>query len=453
MSLVQFVRMFWARRLLIVAATLSCLIGAIILTLLLPPRWESNARLMLYDMKPDPVTGQVFGTQEGRVFAATQLELITDASITGQVAEQLGWLTDPTLLAAYQKRSRSDQRDYRSWLSQIISDNTTAKLIEESNIVDIKYTGTSAANARAVADVLRKVYIQNSILTRREDAERNAQWYEQQTAKAKTALDNAVNVETTYERENGVVMANDKLDAESARMQALTASGGVQSAAPFITPTNATADMELAQIDSQITATAKILGPNNPEMLALRARRASVAAVNNQQKAQARAAASGADSGRGAYDHAIAAQKSKLIEESPKIGQLTELQNDVNLRRDELEKLSQKAAQYRQEAVVSDSSITPIGPATTPKAAAFPNFLLIIPGAIVLGGGLGVMVALLLELLARRVRGVEDLASIRDLPVVGIIGAPPSSSKKNGRFGWLTSRRPRRVSDGKAVPA
>ena len=450
MSLIQFFRIFWARRGLIVAATLSCLVGALILTLILPPRWDSHARVVLDTMKPDPVTGLTIGTQEGRVYAATQIELITDNSIAGQVAEQLGWLTDPVLLAQYQQRSASDQRDFRSWLSQLIVDNTTAKLIEDSNIVDIKYTGTSAPNARAVADTLRKVYIQDSVLTRREDAQRNAEWYEQQAVKARAALDQAVNAETTYERQNGVVMANDKIDAESARMQALTATGGVTNPTPFIAPQNSTADMELAQIDSQIAASSKVLGPNNPEMQALRTRRASVAAVASQQRAAERAATSGANAGRGAYEQAIAAQKSKLIAESPKIGQLTQLQNDVNLRRDELEKLSEKAAQYRQEALVSEAGLTPLGPASTPKAPAFPNYWLIVPGAIILGGGLGVLVVLLMELLARRVRGVEDLSSLTDIPVVGVIAAPrPVKTRRFTRLPRIGRRRP----IGKAVSA
>lgn len=452
MSVIQFVRIFWARRWLIVAATVSCLVGALLLTMILPPRWESHARVMLDDMKPDPVTGQVIGTQQGRVFAATQVELITDNSVAGQVAEQLGWLTDPVLLSQYQRRSASDHRDFRSWLSQIIVANTTAKLIQDSNIVEITYTGTSAENAKAVADTLRKVYLQDSVLTRREDAERNAQWYEQQVVKAKSALDQAVNTETTYERENGVVMANDKIDAESARMQALTASGGVPNAVPFIAPPSGAADMELAQIDSQIAASAKVLGPNNPEMQALRSRRASVAAVASQEKAAARDAANGVNAGRGAYEQAIAAQKSRLIAESPKIGQLTELQNDVNLRRDELEKLSQKAGEYRQEALVSESGITPLGPVSTPKGATFPNYILITAGSIILGGGLGVMVALLMELLARRVRGVEDLASLGDLPVVGVIGAP-HSAKETRRFRWFPRFNVRARRRGKVVPA
>jgi uncharacterized protein involved in exopolysaccharide biosynthesis len=452
MSLVQFLRIFWARRWLIVAATVSCLIGGVIVVLLVPPRWDSHARVMLNIMKPDPVTGEIIGSREGGAYASTQIELITDNGIAGQVAEQLGWLTDPVLLAAYQKRPASDQRDFRSWLSELIVDNTKAKLIQDSNILEITYTATTPSNAKAVAETLRKVYIQDSVLTRREDAERSAEWYEQQLAKARTALDQAVNTETTFERENGVVMANDKIDAESARMQALTASGGVQTAAPIIAQTTTGADMELAQIDAQIAASGKVLGPNNPEMQALRSRRASVAALANQERAAARAAAGGANAGQGAYERAVAEQKARLIAQSPKIGQLTQLQNDVNLRRDELEKLSEKVAQSRQEALVSDAGITPLGPASTPRAATFPNYPLVFGGALVLGAGVGMMVALLLELLARRIRGAEDLSSLKDLPLVGAIGAPKSTSKKR-RFGRLPRFGSRARLGRRAVPA
>ena len=451
MSLIQFIRIFWARRWLIAAATISCLIGALIVTAILPPRWEAHSRVMLNMLKPDPVTGQIIAGQEGKVYASTQIDLITDSGIAGQVAEKLGWLTDPSLIAAYQKRSKSDQRDFRSWLSQLIVDSTKAKLIDESNILEISYTGPTAANAKAVVDVLRKVYIQDSLLTRREDAERSAEWYEQQAAKAKADLDQAVDVETAYEKANGVVMANDKVDADTARFQTLAATGGVSTATPVMSASTSSADMELAQVDAQITATSKVLGPNNPEMQALRSRRASLALVAAQEKASARAAASGANAGAGALERALASQKSKIIADSPKIGRLTELQNDVNLRRDELSKLSAKVAQFREEALVSDAGMTPLGPPSTPKAPSFPNYTLIIPGSIVLGGGLGVMVALLMELLGRRVRGVEDLAALQDLPVVGVVSAPRSPSRQRVRT-WL-SRLLLRSRRRKVIPA
>ena len=116
-----------------------------------------------------------------------------------------------------------------------------------------------------------------------------------------------------------------------------------------------------------------------------------------------------------------------------------------------MEKTSERAAQYRQEALLTEVGLRPIGPASTPKSAAFPNYLLIVPGSILLGGGLGVMVALLMELLSRRVRGVEDLESLKDLPVVGVIGSPVDPKKR--RFGWLPRFGVRGRRLGKAVPA
>ncbi len=441
MSLMQFIRIFWARRWLIIAATASTLIGALIVTSLLPPRWDASARVMLNLMKPDPVTGEVVGAIGGRVYAQTQIELITDYGVAGQVAEQLGWLSDPNLIARYQKRSKADQRDFRSWLAQIIIDGTKAKLVQDSNILEITYTGTSAASAKAVADTLRKVYIDDSLITRRADAEKNAEWYEQQAAKAKIALDDAVNTETTYERANGVVMANDKVDVETQRLQVLSASSGVPSATPVV-PQTVPADIELAQADSQLASAAKILGPNNPEMQALRSRRSAIATAAAQEHATARALAGGAASGSGALDRAMAAQKSRILADSTKIGHLQVLQNDVNLRRDVLEKLSGRAAQFRQEALVSDPGITPLGVPSTPKGASFPNYILIIPGALFLGAAIGIMVALLMELLARRVRGVEDLSSLADLPLIGVIGAPAR------RGGWGPRRILSRLKNG-----
>ena len=52
---------------------------------------------------------------------------------------------------------------------------------------------------------------------------------------------------------------------------------------------------------------------------------------------------------------------------------------------------------------------------------------------------MGLMVALLMELLRRRVRGIEDLSSLKDLPLVGVINAPVTPG--GGRLRLLSLRR------------
>ena len=59
MSIIQFLRILVARRLLILLAMVSVSAGALVVAKTLPPRWEASSRVMLNTIKPDPVTGLV----------------------------------------------------------------------------------------------------------------------------------------------------------------------------------------------------------------------------------------------------------------------------------------------------------------------------------------------------------------------------------------------------------
>jgi len=431
MGIGQFLVIFWARRVLIFWATVSCLIGALIVTALLPPRWESTARVMLNYVKPDPVTGQVIAGAATRAYVQTQIELVTDYTVAGKVAEQVGWFSDPNLIAGYQHRSSKDQRDFRHWLADIVSQNSKAKLVEGSNILEISYTANTAAGAQAVAGALLKAYIDASLESRHEDAERNAVWYEEQTVKAKQALDAAVAAEADFERQSGIVMQNNKLDAENARLQALTLQGA-PIATPFMPANDSSPTVQqLAQLDSEIAVASKTFGPNNPGMLELKAKRAVLADAVEKEKANFRAMqAHQNDSGVAALDRAVAAQKNKVIAESDKIGRLNQLQQDVELRRDWYQRTNAKASEYREQSVSTDIGIEPLGTATTPKAPVFPNYWLIVPGGIGLGLTVGILVSLLMELLGRRVRVAEDLSMVGEAPLICVI---PRSERKKDR--------------------
>ena len=125
--------------------------GAFIVILLLSPRWEASSRVLLNLLKPDPVTGQVIAGNGTNTYVATQIELIKDYSVAGQVADQLGWLSDPELIRQYRERSKDDVRDYRRWLAQLVIDRTRANVVAGSNILEITYFGATPDNARAVA--------------------------------------------------------------------------------------------------------------------------------------------------------------------------------------------------------------------------------------------------------------------------------------------------------------
>ena len=78
MTIVQFLRILWARRLIVAAAAISCVLGAFVVTQIVPPRYQAQSRVMLDIVKPDPLTGQTQAGNFARAYTKTQIELIQD---------------------------------------------------------------------------------------------------------------------------------------------------------------------------------------------------------------------------------------------------------------------------------------------------------------------------------------------------------------------------------------
>lgn len=249
------------------------------------------------------------------------------------------------------------------------------------------------------------------------------------------------------------MLADDKTDFDTARLHALATQAG--GSAPVFAPVTAgsAVSAEIAQVDAAISLASQTLGPNHPELVALRAKRAALetqlAQERNLARQSASVAASAASAGAAAVSSAMAAERSKVVGQADKIERLKELRADVDLHRDEFNKMTQKAADLRQEATIGDTGLTVLGSAVTPQAPVFPNKPLIYGGALGLGLGLGVLVGLLVELFGRRVRGQEDLRSV-DAPLLAIVPAAfpakrarPAALPRAIRWRWWT--RPRVV--------
>lgn len=309
-----------------------------------------------------------------------------------------------------------------------------------------------------MADALRNAYIASTLDTRRSEATRTANWYAGEAEKERLLLNAADAAKTAYEKEHGIVMQSDNTDVETARLQALSTQSTAPAAmmAPMM-PVSSPSAAQLAQIDAAIAQASKNLGPNHPQMVQLRAQRATVAQIAAQEMAAARAAAgavaSAANASASALQREVASQTTKVIEKRDKIERLTQLQADVNMRREQYNKSMARIAQLRQEASVADAGITVLGEAVTPQSPSFPNKPLILGGALGLGFGLGIFLSLLLELFGRRVRSIDDMESAIDAPLLAVIDGPPNT---DNRKGWFKAAKPslgKRSSGGKLAQA
>ena len=406
MSILSFLRIFWARRAIVLIAAVASLIGAYIVLLIVQPRYEATSRVLVNMSRPDPVTGETMSARSAGPYLDSQIELIRDYKVAGRVVDALGWLSDPGRIAAYQGRSPSDTRDFRRWLAQQVTDNATPRFA--GTVLEITYRAPTATMARIGAEAMRQAYLEESLENRREQAGRDAAWYNQQANSARQLAETAEMAKAAYERETGIIMQGRESDLDSERLAALAGQAAVGSMASMAAPGASGAALQLAQIDAQLADAAQRLGPNHPEMLELRNRRNMVAQVVAQERSASAAAASGANTSA-IIARALQDQKSRVIGQRDKVERLRQLQAEADLRRDQYRTAASRAAQYTLESAISDVGLTPLGQVVTPGSPAFPKKTLIMGGAGALGLAMGLALALLLELLNRRVRGVEDL--------------------------------------------
>lgn len=439
MSLVQFFRILYARRIILIVALVSALFAGVVMVKVLPKRYTAHSRIMLDVIKPDPVTGQVLGTQFLRSYIKTQIQLIKDYQTAGQVVDRLGWANNPEIVQSYYASGQANPDGLRRWLAGQVIQGTDAGLIEASNILEITFTGPNPELAKRIVTVIREVYMEDSLEKRRESAGRTADWFREQAAQAEALVKAAEAERAKFASANGIVLQADNTDLESSRLSALSSQSAAASAqtvtiAPMgggFSPTQA----QLETLTQQIAQAAQSLGPNHPTYQALLRQRAALESIAARERSGA-FRPSGPDPATKA-DAAYEAQKRKVVAQSGAIDMINRMTRDIELKRDQLAKLNDRANDSRLSANVGDTGMSVLGEATASGSPDFPKVPLVLGGSLGFGAGLGIVLALLIEMLGRRIRSQDDLEHAAGAPVFVEIGARP---KKMGLVRRLITR-------------
>lgn len=427
MNFFQLIRILWARRLLIAGITAACFLAAAVVAFQLPTVYRATSRVVLDVIKPDPVTNEVLNSSFARAFAQTQVELIADVGVATRAVDILGWAKDPYFQQEYASNQEEGDGGFKNWLNQLVMGGASAELIEGTNILVINYDSSSPEQARVVADALREGFIEESIAQRRDAAQRNAKWFSTQADRIRKEVTALEKRKTDFERANNIVLQSDYSDTENERLKALAATpppitfggGAVVGGSPSAA--------QLAQLDAQIVAQGSVLGPNHPDLMALKQQRAGLASAAARESAAAAAAARGSGGGPSIASQ-VAQSQSKVLAQRDKIEHLRQLQTQIEVMREQYGKTEGRVAELEQQAQARESGVSTMGPATAPDTPASPKLALILIGAFVGGLGLGLLTSLVLELLSRRVRSADDLSSL-SVPVLGIIMGDPEDTR------------------------
>jgi len=434
MSFGQFFNILWMRRGIIIFSTLACLIGALVAIKILPPRYEATTRIVLDIVKPDPVTGEAISSAWARAYVKTQIELISDYRVAGKVVDSLGWTSSPVWAARYAARSSDDHSDFRRWLAEAVIAGTDTKTVDASNILEIKYSSSSSDAARKTVNAIRQAYFDQTLAFKREGAARNALWFHQQAEKLREQLTQAENRKAEFEKANGIILQDDNVDTEMSRLKAISSSAPAAAPAAAVAAASSPLATQLSQLDAQIANAQQTLGPSHPDLLNMQRQRASLAASAAKEAAAMRS--SGGGSMGPSVESQMSEQTRKVLAQRGKVYEAQRLASDVMVLRDQFNKTLTRASELDRESQSTETGLTLLGDAVAPDDPAFPKKGLVVGGSLGAGFALGVLISLVLEMIYRKVRSVDDLSLI-GLPVLGVMPLDRAGSKKRGVLYWL----------------
>ncbi len=335
----------------------------------------------------------------------------------------------------------------------------------EASIIEISYKGSDPVFAAAVANAIAQAYTDTLVALKVGPATQYARWFGEQSETLRAELEKAQGRLAAYQKKSGILVTGDRLDSETARLNELSSQLSVVegqtadarsrqqtgSAAAALPSTRGTlGGDEIQKLRSQIDEkevalrNASVnLGTNHPTYRALQAQldelKQKLASETQHVTTSFAVARSVGQRTEADLRAAIAAQKAKLLQLQEKRGQMDVLKRDVDRAQAAYDAVAKPLAQTNLESRATDTNVTVLTPAVPPTEPSFPKPMqVMVTIGVVLGVLAGIGIALLLETLDRRIRDVEDLAVMLELPVLGVI--------KSGRG------RPRALPRARQVP-
>ena len=458
MTFQQFLLILRARWKVVVGTLALVFATTLVVSLLLPERFTASTSVLVDVKSSDPIMGALLPAQMLPGYMATQIDIVT----SDRVAERVVKLLKLDQVPAIQRDWRGDnngQGTISQWLAVFLKKHLDVRPARESSVINIEFSGTDPRFAAAVADAFARAYIETNLELKVDPARQFAEWFDDRNKQLRDNLEKAQTRLSSFQREQGIVASDERIDVETARLNELSSqltaiqaarvesqsrqkqAGTGNETLPEVlqNPLIAGLKSDIARSEAQLEDMRTRLGKNHPdfiktesqinslrERLTLETRRIASSLgtadqVNVQREAEIRAS--------------LERQKKKVLELKTQRDELAVMQRDVENAQRVYDLTTQRLAQTNLESQARQTNIVVLTPAQPPIEPSSPKLLLNSLIAVFLGLLLGVGTALMLELMDQRVRGAEGLSQLIPAPFLGSI--PPAQARR-GR--WLSRK-------------
>lgn len=465
MNFSQILLILRARQKIVLITLLITVLTTLAVSLVLPKSYMATSSLVLNYKGVDPLTGMTMPGQLLPGYMATQIDIISSKNVSLRVVDRLGLAQSPAVIEQF-RQATEGKGTVRDWLADLLLKKLEVVPSKESSVVDISFKGADPQFVAAIANAFADEYQKISIQLKVDPMKKAAVYFDSQLKLLRDNVEVAQSKLSKYQQDNGIVSLDNRLDVESNRLNDLSAqlvaaqgqtmeassrqrmasgSGYAESPDVASNPLIQNLKIGLGNAESKFAEVSQRLSSNHPQYQSAKAEVdklrvdlrdqlsiASRSVGNNAQIFQQR---------EGAIRSAMQEQKAKVLELNRTRDEMNVLSKDVENAQRAFDIASQRFSQTRIEGQSDQSDIAVLNPAAPPIEPAGPKVLLNTVLSLFLGTMLGLGLAILAEMLDRRVRSYSDLADVAQIPVLGVIDWNEQPRKRFGLFKSSPQRR------------
>jgi succinoglycan biosynthesis transport protein ExoP len=428
--------------LLMLAVTVA---AALSVSLLLPKTYKASTALVINYKGTDPVTGFTLPSQLMPGFMATQVDIIKSMNTAMKVVDELK-LTEGAAARRSFARDTDGKGNIGAWQAERLLKRLDVAPSRESSILNISFRDSDPQRAANVANAFAAAYQQISIQLKVDPSKKAAVYFNDQIRLLRDQFENAQQKLSRYQQEHGIVNADNRFDVETARLNELSTqltiaqgqrmdassrrgeakgSGARESPDILANPLIQNLKMQLAQAEQRFAGVEKRYMEEHPQY---QQSKAEVDRLRAELNSQIRTASNSmANTTRILQQReselraALEAQKIKVLEFNRMQDQIRMLVNERDNAQRAYDTAAQRFTQANFEGQSNQGDTAILNPAVPPGKASAPNVLLNTLLSVFLGTMLGVGLAMLVEMLDRRVRSADDLVKALRAPVLGVM--------------------------------
>src|SRR6476620_2255882 len=442
MNLNQFLSILRARRGLFLAIFLTTIAVALAWVLLRPNYYTARAPILVDIRSQDPLAQPSYQNIVPASYMATQIDIARSDRVAERVVEMLGLEKDPKAVEDW-KKATGGRGNMKAWLASDLQAGLEVKPARESNIINVTWTGRSPQEAAKVANAFSQAYLDIALDIKTDPAKKYASWFDEQLKFARDRLEQAQGRLTAYQQKTGVISA-DGIDMETQRLNELSSqltmvqgqltdvankrnAGASSVAETMSSPLINSLKADIARQEARIQEASANLGARHPQMIRmqdeLRAMKSRLGSETGSIGSSINTAYEVGRARERELQGAVNAQRARVMQFNRFRDELSVLRKDVDTAQKAYEAVAERASQSKLQALTNQTNIQRLATAIEPLEAKGPTTKLALAVAAAAGLLLALAGAILMELLNRRVRSVDDLSLATHLPILATVPA------------------------------